>query len=67
MEPTVCIANIGPRQRRARLRFGLLMAVVTVAGLVAAQVLELPGPVRLLLFFPAWSAALGIFQHREKT
>lgn len=67
MEPSVCIANIGPRQRRARLRFGLVMAVVTVAALAAALLLPVPRAARLLVFLPAWMAALGILQHREKT
>lgn len=67
MEPLVCIANIGPRQRRVRLRFGIVMAGVTVAALSAAYLLALPRTARLVAFLPAWMAALGIFQYLEKT
>jgi len=63
----VCIANIGPKQRRARLRLGLVG--LTAAALVAAWPY-------LLGSDPAgrwWSLPLvfgglsGILQHREKT
>jgi len=67
MDPLVCVANIGPRQRRIRLAFGLAMAGIAVALLVAVPALGLPRTARLLVFFPAWLAALGILQHREKT
>lgn len=67
MEPTVCITNIGPRLRRQRLLFGLVMAAAAALFLLAVQFLALPRAVRLLVFFPAWMAGLGIFQFLEKT
>ena len=59
--------NIGPRERRKRLRFGLVAFAVTVAIgvlLIATGVRPLW---RLPLFLPLFVAALGYFQAREKT
>jgi UPF0716 family protein affecting phage T7 exclusion len=64
---TVCIANIGPRERRKRLIFG---TVSLALGIVIASVLISRGsPIgwRAGLFLPLMSAALGFFQWREKT
>jgi hypothetical protein len=64
---TVCIANIGPRERRKRLIFGtvsLALSVVIAAALVLRGV---PIGWRVGLFLPLLSAALGFFQWREKT
>ena len=64
---TVCIANIGPRERRKRLTFG---AVSLGLSVVIAAVLVLDGvPVawRAGLFVPLLGASLGFFQWREKT
>lgn len=63
----VCIANIGPRARRIRLGFGLLMSAVSVLWFLGAVFLPLPGIFALGIFVPAWMAALGILQHREST
>lgn len=65
--PAVCIANIGPRERRRRLGFGL---VLLVAGVCVAAVLVGVGAHRLwrlAVFLPFWAGALGVFQAREKT
>lgn len=67
MSGEVCIANIGPRERAKRLRLGLLMAAVAAGWIGACALLDLPRAARLLVFFPAWMAGLGIFQHMEKT
>lgn len=67
MTGEICIANIGPRGRARRLRFGVVMAAVTIGWLMACALLDLSRSARLLVFFPAWLAALGILQHREKT
>jgi hypothetical protein len=63
----ICIANIGPRERRKRLLGGV---VAFVAGLVVLAALLLLGwdrPWRLALLPLFWGAALGFFQWREKT
>ncbi len=64
---TVCIANIGPRERRKRLIFA---AVSLALGVVIASALVSRGAAvgwRAALFLPLMSAALGFFQWREKT
>ena len=63
----VCIANIGPRERRKRMTFGLTLLVA--GGVVAALLVGLRTDRlwRLLLFLPFWAGALGLLQAREKT
>lgn len=63
----VCIANIGPRERRKRMTFGVTLLV---AGGVAAALLvgfRADRLWRLLLFLPFWAGAVGVLQAREKT
>lgn len=63
----VCVANIGPRERRKRMRFGLAL-LVAGAGLAALLVgLQADRLWRLLLFLPFWAGAAGVLQAREKT
>lgn len=62
-----CIANIGFKERRKRMRFGV---AVLVACAVIAVLLVGIGAQRLWrigLFLPFWAGALGVFQAREKT
>ncbi|MFW6077984.1 MAG: hypothetical protein ACODAE_00075 [Gemmatimonadota bacterium] len=62
-----CIPNIGARERRRRMTFGIAM-LVAGAGL-AALLVGLDGPRlwRLAAFPPFWMGALGVLQAREKT
>ena len=62
-----CVPNIGPRERRRRLvgGFVFLAIVVCVAGCLIW--FEAPRPWRLLVFLPAWAAAIGFFQVSEQT
>jgi len=63
----VCIVNIGPRERRRRMRFGAVL-LVAGAGLAALLVgIQADRPWRLLLFLPFWAGAVGVLQAREKT
>lgn len=63
----VCIVNIGPLERRKRMRFGAVV-LIAGAGLAALLVgLQADRLWRLLLFLPFWAGALGILQAREKT
>lgn len=63
----VCIVNIGPRERRKRMRFGAVL-VVAGAGLAALLVgIQADRPWRLLLFLPFWAGAVGVLQAQEKT
>jgi hypothetical protein len=61
----ICVANIGPRQRRRRLLSGLA-ALLAAAGAMAL-LHDAPAAARALLFLPLLGAALGIFQFLEKT
>ncbi len=59
--------NLGPRERRRRLVFGIAMLAV---ALVATEALRATGVSRwwrLALFVPFALAGHGIFQAREKT
>ncbi len=63
----VCIANIGPLERRKRLVFGGLSMVVSVAIATTLVVAGAALAWRAVLFVPLLSAGLGFFQWREKT
>jgi hypothetical protein len=62
----VCIANIGPRQRRVRLLIGLaglaVAAVIVAASLLSGHV---PGRWGALPF--VFAGLVSVLQHREKT
>ncbi len=65
--PVVCFSNIGPRQQRRRLVFGLIAFAV---GIAMAALLILSGVAvgwRIFLFVPFASAGIGYFQARDKT
>ena len=63
----VCIPNIGARERRKRMGFGIAMFVVG-AGLAALVVgFDVPRPWRLAVLPAFWLGALGVLQAREKT
>lgn len=61
----VCVANLGPRQRRRRLLSGV--ASLAVAILAAAALAGAPAPARALVALPLFGAALGFLQYLEKT
>jgi hypothetical protein len=63
----VCIANIGPRERRKRLTSGIVILALG-AGIAAALVVTHAHALwRLSLFVLFYSGASGVFQWREKT
>jgi hypothetical protein len=67
MATSVCIANIGPRERRKRLVSGIsaLAASVVISFLFVFYGVR---PVfRLPLFIPLFVGALGFFQARDRT
>jgi hypothetical protein len=67
VNPTVCIANIGPQQQRLRLNFGLAMFAIAVA-IAAVMILVGINPAwRIALFLPFYLGATGYFQARDKT
>jgi hypothetical protein len=63
----VCFINIGPKQRRRRLAFGVLFLAASVALEVWLVMSGAPRLARLGLFLPLFSAGVGYFQYREKT
>lgn len=62
-----CIPNIGPRERRRRLRSGLATWALATLGLVGLVLTDAPRLWRLALLLPLWGGAIGFFQYREKT
>src|SRR5688572_25217586 len=64
---TTCIPNIGPRQRRLRLNFGLVfLGLGVVMGLGLAW-LDQPRMWRLAGFVPLWMGGVSVMQAYEKT
>jgi hypothetical protein len=66
-EPLVCIANIGPKQRRQRLVFGVSAFAVSLVTLALMAIFRLDMWWRLLLFVPFQLAASGYYQARDHT
>jgi hypothetical protein len=68
--PTVggaCVLNLGPRQARKRLGFGLAFLA---AGIVLVLVLwfwNAPSAAWLSLFVPVWLGLLGLLEARTHT
>ncbi|HEX6273672.1 MAG TPA: hypothetical protein VFZ53_11545 [Polyangiaceae bacterium] len=64
---SVCIPNIGPKERAKRLRIGV---IVLLTGAFVSAALLLAGadrPWRLVAFIPFWAGATALFQVYEKT
>jgi hypothetical protein len=64
---TICVANIGPRERRKRMKFGMRWlarggGVLSVLALAGA-----PRWSRLGAFIPFLIGSIGVFQAREQT
>lgn len=66
-DQVVCFVNIGPKQQRKRLVFGLAAFAVGIA--LAALLILIDANVwwRVSLFFPFAGAGIGYFQARDKT
>jgi hypothetical protein len=63
----VCIANISPKERQLRMRFGIAQMVFGVIVLVILVVLNVNPLWRLPLVFLFGAAAVGYFQAKDKT
>jgi Ca2+/Na+ antiporter len=63
----VCIANISTAERRKRLRFGVIMFVVSLAILVVLMLTGVSRWWRLPLFLLFAAATTGYFQWHDKT
>jgi hypothetical protein len=62
-----CVPNIGPEERRKRMRFGLVALCVGLAMAAALFASGVQRWWRLVLFPPFWVAGVGVFQARDKT
>ena len=63
----VCLWNIGPRERRRRMAFGVVLLAVGVVGTLPLALTGAAWWLRLALFLLFWGGALGFFQAWEKT
>ena len=62
-----CIANISPRERQLRMRFGVVLFFVSIMVLVALVAFDVNPLWRLLLFVMFTAAATGYFEAKDKT
>lgn len=66
-EGEICVINIGPRERRKRMIFGIVAFAVSLAILAALVATGLSRWWRLALFLPFAASGAGYFQARDKT
>ncbi len=66
-EQIVCVDNIGPGEVKKRRSFGVVSGLVALAGAGFLVGLGVDRSWRALLFVPAWLAALGYLQARQRT
>jgi hypothetical protein len=63
----VCIANISPKERQKRMRFGIIQFVIGLAILGALVAFDVNPLWRLTLYLVFSAAAAGYFQAKDKT
>ena len=63
----VCFPNIGRRERRKRMLFGLVVLGAGAAALASLLVAGVQPLFRLPLFLVFWVGLIGVLQAREKT
>jgi hypothetical protein len=66
-DQVVCFTNIGPKQQRKRLVFGLVVFAVGIALAALLILIDANAWWRVGLFFPFAAAGIGYFQARDKT
>jgi len=67
MDASVCIANIGSRERRKRLVTGIAALVASVVISFLFVFYGVRPVFRLSLFVPLFVGSLGFFQARDRT
>jgi hypothetical protein len=67
MDASVCIANIGARERRKRLMFGITALAASIVISFLFVFYGVRPLFRLPLFVPLFAGALGFFQARDRT
>ena len=65
--PSTRVANIGTRERRKRLFFGIVASGTGVVIAVLLAIIRAPLVWRLPLFLLFYAGALGVIQARDKT
>ena len=63
----VCIANISPKERQKRMRFGIIQFIISLGILGALIAFDVNPLWRLALYFMFSAAAAGYFQAKDKT
>ena len=63
----VCIANISPKERQKRMRFGVIQFMVSLVVLAALVMFDVNPLWRLTLYLMFSAAAAGYFQAKDKT
>jgi hypothetical protein len=63
----VAIENIGPKESRKRLVFGVFMLFFSAFMMVILIIAEMSRFWRIILFIPILMGTIGFFQSREKT
>ena len=66
-ESAVCIPNIGPKERRRRLRGGVIGLVVAAIVAIVLFATGADRAWRLIMFPLLYGGLSGVFQWREKT
>ncbi|HEX6767135.1 MAG TPA: hypothetical protein VF103_16675 [Polyangiaceae bacterium] len=67
-EPSsVCIANIGPNERRKRLVAGIVLLAIGVVVSAILVALDTSRLYRLAVFLPFWWGGISTFQVTQKT
>ena len=61
------MGNLGPRETRKRLIFGIVFLATGLLGGLALRFLELSPWWRLFLFLPFWLGLLGLLEARTCT
>jgi hypothetical protein len=67
MDASVCIANIGARERRKRLMFGITALAASIVISFLFVFYGVRPLFRLPLIVPLFAGALGFFQARDRT
>jgi len=63
----VAIENIGPKETRKRMMFGVFMLFFSVFMMIVMMMAEMGRLWRVVLFIPILMGTIGFFQAREKT
>jgi uncharacterized membrane protein HdeD (DUF308 family) len=61
------VGNLGPREGRKRMVFGLEMLAIGIAFMAMYFYYDIRGPIVLTFFFAFWLGVMGLLQGREST